>query len=293
MTKVAVLGMGRMGKEIISLAVKEGLDVVAAVDSDSNAALGGDAGAMAGIEPIGVKVTSVRDLGKTLDQTKPDVVIDFSNAGACYKNYKTVCGKKTNMVIGTTGFSAEQIASMKLEAEKEGIGVVLSPNMSVGVNVFWELIKEAAEKLAGYDIEIIEKHHRFKKDAPSGTALKTAEVISEVLDKNLSDDEMVTLTVSHQYIINPDLLVYADHPPNTKASVAVPFLILINVIFLFSSPNHSNLIQIASFGIIFLIRSALNLSGYRNFRLKFNSFGSNTEIFAQIYFKKNSESSAP
>ncbi len=187
MTKVAVIGIGRMGKGIIWEAVSEGLDVVAAVDSPNNPLSGKDAGIVSGVEELGVKVSSAQDLEGILDKAKPDVVIDFTNAEACFRNFKSVCSKGINLVVGTTGFTDVQLEEMKKEANRSGVGAVISPNMSVGVNVFWEIVKEATPLLEGYDIEIIEKHHRFKKDSPSGTALKTAEVIADARGQNLSD----------------------------------------------------------------------------------------------------------
>ncbi|MBU4201649.1 MAG: 4-hydroxy-tetrahydrodipicolinate reductase [Candidatus Altiarchaeota archaeon] len=185
--KIAMLGMGRMGREIVRNAAAEGMQVVAAVDSDDSPSVGQDAGTLAGISPLGVTVTGASSLAETLYNSKPDVVVDFSSPEACVKNSAVVCEKKINMVIGTTGLSDEQLAGLKQNIEGSDIGAVISPNMSVGVNVFWELVREATGLLKDYDIEITEAHHRFKKDAPSGTAKKTAEIIAEELNESLSD----------------------------------------------------------------------------------------------------------
>lgn len=187
MTKIAMLGVGRMGKGIIAEAVKEGLEVVAAIDSPENPLVGKDVGAVSGIDVLGVKVTSAADLEETLEKAKPDVVVDFTNAEACFWNFKLICKRGINMVVGTTGFSEKQLKEMGKEAKKCGIGMVISPNMSVGVNVFWDIVRGATKHLKEYDVEIIEKHHRFKKDAPSGTAIKTAEVIAKEIEKDLTD----------------------------------------------------------------------------------------------------------
>jgi 4-hydroxy-tetrahydrodipicolinate reductase len=188
MAKVAVLGVGRMGKGIIAEAVSAGMQVVAAVDAPASPQIGKDAGMLAGISLLNVLVSSAADLEKTLDKTKPDVVIDFSSADACIKNFPIISWKGVNVVIGTTGLKPEQLEAIKADAKRNNIGVVISPNMSVGVNVFWKIIAEATKNLRDYDVEIIEKHHRFKKDAPSGTALKTAEIISKELNKDLVDN---------------------------------------------------------------------------------------------------------
>jgi len=188
MIKIAILGFGRMGKEILAECIREKMDVVAVIDADNSPSIGKDAGVLAGGEPLGVRITPSKDLAETLKKTKPDVAIDFTTPAACVKNYPVVSGNSVNAVIGTTGLSEKEIAGIKETAEKNRTGVVLSPNMSIGVNVFWKIVEKAAGMLPDYDIEIVEKHHRFKKDAPSGTALKTAQVIEKALKRSLEED---------------------------------------------------------------------------------------------------------
>ncbi len=187
MVKVAVLGCGRMGKEIIKESVDEGFNVVAVVDAKDSPINGRDAGLVSGIEKLGVKVRPVTHLENLLDETKPDVVIDFTNAEACFWNTKLIVQNDINLVIGTTGFTDKQMQELEQEINNHNVGAVISPNMSAGVNIYWQLIEEASRHLGDSDIEIIESHHRFKKDAPSGTALKTAEIISKVRGVELED----------------------------------------------------------------------------------------------------------
>ncbi len=183
MIKIAVLGVGRMGREIIKQAAAD-FKIVATIDSPKSEFLGKDAGILSGIEPIRVTVESSDNLAGILDRAKPDVVVDFTNADACAKNSRIISDKKVNMVIGTTGFTEEQMSELKNNITKNNIGAVISPNMSIGVNVFWNLVRDASKFLRDYDIEVVEAHHRFKKDKPSGTALKTAEVIAKETGKN-------------------------------------------------------------------------------------------------------------
>lgn len=187
MIKIAVVGCGRMGREIIKEAVSAKMEVVAAFDAPNTPLKGKDVGELAGIGKLGVEVSESEDLDKVLKKTKPDVVIDFSTPSATLRNSKTVCENKINMVIGTTGFSDKELAEIKENIKKNNVGAVISPNMSVGVNVFWKIVGNAAKHLGDYDIEIIEKHHRFKKDAPSGTALKTAQIIADTLKIDLNE----------------------------------------------------------------------------------------------------------
>ncbi len=187
MVNVAVLGCGRMGREIIKEAVEEGFNVVAVVDAGDSSLNGQDAGMVSGIGELGVRVSPATHLEDILDETKPDVVIDFTNAEACFWNTKVIVQKDVNMVIGTTGFTDREMREIEQEINSHNVGAVISPNMSIGVNVYWQLIEEATRHLGDYDIEIIELHHRFKKDAPSGTAVKTAEIISRLRDVELED----------------------------------------------------------------------------------------------------------
>jgi len=145
-------------------------------------AVGRDAGELAGIAYQGVKV--VEDLAAAVGQF--DVLIDFTRPEPSM-NFIEICrqaGKK--IVIGTTGYSEEQKAVIS-EAAKD-IAIVLAPNMSVGVNLSLKLLEMAAKVMGDYtDIEIIEAHHHHKKDAPSGTAVKLARVLSEARNRNLED----------------------------------------------------------------------------------------------------------
>lgn len=187
MTKVVVIGMGRMGRLIVKRLHNEGLDILGVLDASGAPVLGKDAGILAGIDPLGVKVVSSSNLEETLDAVKPDVVVDFTVAAACVRNLKVVAARRINIIIGTTGFSQKQLEEIEQEITESQIGAVMSPNMSVGVNIFWKLVGSAAKRLKGYDTEILETHHRLKKDAPSGTAIKTAEIIAERQGRNLKD----------------------------------------------------------------------------------------------------------
>ena len=185
--KAGIIGFGRMGKEITKRACDEGMEIACVFDISGHPDIGRDIGTIIGSKPIGVKVASVKNLKEIITGTTPDVMIDFSSAAACVNNTKIIAENRINMVIGTTGFSEEQLNEVKTSISKHSIGVVISPNMSIGVNVFWKLAGDAAKLLKNYDIEILEAHHIFKKDAPSGTALKTAEIIADSLHEKLED----------------------------------------------------------------------------------------------------------
>jgi len=180
MINVAVLGAcGRMGSLIIeNVTNSTDMQLVAAFDINN---FGRDAGEFAHVGNLGVQISDVKNLEAVLKKSKANVLIDFTVAGATIINAPIAARAGVNLIIGTTGLTLEQRAVID-DAIKEGqVSAVISPNYSVGVNVFFKIIKEAAKYLADYDIEIIEAHHNQKKDAPSGTALRAADIISEAL----------------------------------------------------------------------------------------------------------------
>lgn len=175
-TKVAICGAnGRMGTQIIDEIRKLGnLELVAGFD-------------VAGEEkvlPGGVAVSHASKLSEVLAKTKPDVLIDFTTAAAATENVCIAAASGINLVVGTTGFSEEQLRRMHKAIADGKVAAVISPNYSLGVNLFWRLLTIAAEVLQGYDVEIIEAHHNQKKDAPSGTALAALEVLKSTLGKD-------------------------------------------------------------------------------------------------------------
>jgi 4-hydroxy-tetrahydrodipicolinate reductase len=158
------------------------MKVVAAIDAPKTPQVGRDAGELAGAGKLGVEVVGAERLAEVLRENKPDVLVDFTNAEAAVQNVRVAAQEKIAVVVGTTGFTPKQLAGIKNSIEKSNIPAVMAPNMSVGVNVFFKLVGEAARLLGdGYDVEIIEAHHRHKIDSPSGTALRAAEIIAKEL----------------------------------------------------------------------------------------------------------------
>jgi len=181
--RIAVAGAsGRMGHMLIE-ALREAQDcrLAGALDIEGSPAIGSDAAAFLGFTS-GVPIVS--DLRTGLQDAQ--VLIDFTRPEGTLAHLAVCRELGVQAVIGTTGFSEAQKAEVA-EAAKE-IAIVMAPNMSVGVNVTFKLLEMAAKALsAGYDIEIIEAHHRHKVDAPSGTALKMGEVIADALGRDLKD----------------------------------------------------------------------------------------------------------
>ena len=177
-TKIAINGAcGRMGQRLIALAAEDPeLHVVAAVDWAKHPNQGKDAGELAGIGPIGVKVT-----GSLPIEISPDVVIDFSMPEGTMGILSACSSRKIPIVVATTGHTAEQ--RQEIEAAVHQTAIVYTANFSLVVNVLFNLVKEAGTMLAGkgFDVEIIERHHRFKKDSPSGTAAHFAKIIQQAM----------------------------------------------------------------------------------------------------------------
>lgn len=184
MINIAVMGAaGRMGRTLINACNQaEGCRLTAAIEHSGNPLLGTDAGDLAGIGAIDVKL--VDTLAEVAGQF--DVLIDFSSPEATLDNLAFCVAHGNSIVIGTTGFSDVQKQHISDAAKR--INVVFAPNMSVGVNLCFKLLDMAARVLGDdVDIEIIEAHHRHKVDAPSGTALRMGEVVADALGRNLDE----------------------------------------------------------------------------------------------------------
>ena len=186
--KILVVGAaGRMGLAIARLTAQRavpGLELAAAVDRAESPLAGQDAGAAAGVPALGVRIGA--DLAAAL-AARPDVAVDFSSPSATVATAAQMAAAGVPWVVGTTGLGAAEQAAVAQAAHK--IPVVLSANMSLGVNLLYALVAQAARALAGlrYDCEIVERHHRRKKDAPSGTALYLGEAAAQGFGWNLQD----------------------------------------------------------------------------------------------------------
>ncbi|WP_431049007.1 4-hydroxy-tetrahydrodipicolinate reductase [Roseateles sp. L2-2] len=179
--RIAITGAsGRMGRMLVeAVLAADDLQLAAALDRDGSPAIGQDAGAFLG-QTTGVAISSDVRAGLS----KADVLIDFTRPEGTMAHLELCAELGVRTVIGTTGFSPDEKAKIGEFAQRAA--VMMAPNMSVGVNVVLKLLQQASKALAqGYDIEIVEAHHRHKVDAPSGTALKMGEVVAEALGRDL------------------------------------------------------------------------------------------------------------
>jgi 4-hydroxy-tetrahydrodipicolinate reductase len=181
--RVGIAGAaGRMGRSLIAACQEcPGVSLAAALERAESPHLGADAGELAGLSALGIPVES--GLAAVCDRI--DVLVDFTRPESTLSHLSICRDAGIRMVIGTTGFDAEQ--RRVIDAASRALAVVLAPNMSVGVNVVLKLLELTARTLGNaVDIEIIEAHHRHKLDAPSGTALRMGEVIAKALDRDLA-----------------------------------------------------------------------------------------------------------
>lgn len=183
MADVVVAGAaGRMGSRIVAgLAAEPGLRLAAALEAPGHPAVGRDAGEVAGCGGLGVAIAADAPAALTGDR----ILIEFSVPEASLAHLRAVAAAGGRAVIGTTGFTAEQ--RREIEGLARQCAVLLSPNMSVGVNLAFRLLALMARALGDdYDVEITEIHHRMKRDAPSGTALRMAEIVAGALGRDLA-----------------------------------------------------------------------------------------------------------
>ncbi|NYT06037.1 MAG: 4-hydroxy-tetrahydrodipicolinate reductase [Methanomicrobiales archaeon] len=167
MIKVVICGaFGRMGTTIAGMVdASPDLELVGGVDIRSGTL-------------FGANVVEAARIDELLAQTRPDVLVDFTIAAAAVENIKAAARHGVALVVGTTGFSERQ--REEIAAAVTGtVPAVISSNFSVGVNIFWRLVREAARLLGDYDIEVTEAHHRYKKDAPSGTAKTILQILED------------------------------------------------------------------------------------------------------------------
>lgn len=172
-----------MGNRIISLAQEsDQIQLTGALEKSGHKDIGRDIGEVIGLGNIGVEIT---DNAKEITGNA-DVLIDFSSPSATIECLKSIADKPIPVVIGTTGFSKDEVEYIKLYAQKTPS--VFAPNMSVGVNLLLKVLADVASVTGDdYDVEIVEAHHRLKKDAPSGTAMKMAQVLASSLERSLDD----------------------------------------------------------------------------------------------------------
>jgi len=170
MTSIKILICGAMGRM--------GLTIANMVHQSSDLVLVGGVDIRSG-ELFGAEVVKGEHMRDLIGRVKPDVVVDFTVAAAAVENIPVAAEMGCAIVLGTTGFSESQREKINNAIVAGKVPAVISTNFSIGMNVFWTLVRQAAQQLHEYDVEVIEAHHRFKKDAPSGTARTILGILQE------------------------------------------------------------------------------------------------------------------
>lgn len=190
--RVGVCGAaGRMGKEVVKTVLQEdGMTLVAAVDVNNT---GEDAAMISGLqEPCGVNIEN--DLARALSQHQPQVVVDFTSPGVVFGNAMTVLQHGARSIIGTTGLTADALEQLQATVKQQQTAALIAPNFAIGAVLLMKFAQEASRYFD--HAEIIELHHNQKLDAPSGTALRTAQLMQEARNRfgvtNVQDKELLT-----------------------------------------------------------------------------------------------------
>jgi 4-hydroxy-tetrahydrodipicolinate reductase len=186
MIRTVVTGAaGRMGRQIVKLVTEtEGLTLAGATEYAESPAVGQDAGELAGVGALGVKISA--GLPEALAASEADVIIDFTSPAASMEHLKIASDKGVGIIIASTGFNDEEKSAIRATTATR---VFFAPNMSVGMNVLFKLVHDAATMLGDdFDVEIVETHHRFKKDSPSGSAVWLADSAAKALGRDMADD---------------------------------------------------------------------------------------------------------
>lgn len=218
MIKVAICGaMGKMGREVVKAVSDDPeTELVAAIDKFEE---GKDIGILVLGKSNNIMISG--DLEKTLQNTKPNVVVDFTQPASIFENAKIYIKNGVSPVIGTTGLKPDQIKELEKLSKENNVSCLIAPNFSTGAVLMMKFAKEAAKYFC--NAEIIELHHNQKKDAPSGTAIKTAELMSEENDNFATDncDETETITGARGGEAKSKIRIHSVRMPGYSASQEV------------------------------------------------------------------------
>lgn len=189
--RIALLGFGRMGQAAARNLLKEpSVRLVLVASRSGGDKVDRDIGDILEIPATGIIIKGCDHLAQHLTATRPNIVIDFTNPEASLANLKTAAKYGAHLVVGTTGYTKFQAEALRSIANMYEVSLVMAPNLSIGINMLIDSAKKMAEVLSGFDIEVIEEHHRYKKDAPSGTAIRLAKIIAEGVGIN-PDKELI------------------------------------------------------------------------------------------------------
>ena len=220
MLRVAVSGAaGRMGRTVVAAVCRaDDLELVGAVDREHD---GEDAGLLAGLDPVGVTVA--RNLDLMLEETRPDVMVDFTNPSVVAANVRTAIRRMVCPVVGTTGLEEADLEAIRWACAENRLGCVIAPNFALGAVLMMRLAAIVAPHMP--QVEIIELHHDQKVDAPSGTAVKTAEVLRRARAGTGGDrrEEREILPRARGAVYDGDIRIHSVRLPGLMAHQEIVF----------------------------------------------------------------------
>lgn len=183
--KVGLIGIGRMGKTAARNLLKNSfVKLVLVVARPDGGKAGKDLGEILDLPPAGIIVRGCDELAQSLILTRPEIVIDFTTPESSLQNLKIAAKSGSHLIVGTTGFTKFQAEALRSIAKMYNVSLVMAPNLTIGINILMNTAKKIATILSGFDVEVIEEHHRYKKDAPSGTAIRLARTVAEGMGIN-------------------------------------------------------------------------------------------------------------
>ena len=183
--KVALIGPGRMGQVVATSLMRDPFTrLVLVATRPGSDKVGRDLGEILGLPPTGLVVRGSDELAQSLAETRPEIVVDFSVPQSNLANLTTAAKFGAHLIVGTTGFSGFQAEALRSIAITHKVSLVMAPNLSIGINTLIHTAKGMANILDGFDVEIVEEHHRYKKDAPSGTAIRLAQAVAREMGIN-------------------------------------------------------------------------------------------------------------
>ncbi len=261
MIKVCLVGLGKTGIEIAKVLQSiEDIKIVAAVCSPGSSKEGKDLGQVLGCADMDIPVESSDNIEQIVFRTKPDVAIDFTSPSATLRNARIFSRMKVNLVIGTTGFSDMSRKKLFVLTRKYHNGIVYAPNITLGVNVLMLLSNLASCILNNYDFQITEIHHKYKKDSPSGTALKIAgEIKKGLVHAGINEDKIsVPITAiraggvvgKHEVmIVGDDDKIEISHESFSRRAFALGAVKAVR--FIYRNPGYYEMNDVLDLGKVF------------------------------------------
>lgn len=183
--RIALFGIGRMGQVVARNLLRDpSVKLVLVASRSGGEKVGKDLGDILELPATGLIVKASDQIAQFLPTTRPDIVIDFTTPEAGLINLKAAAKFGAHLIVGTTGYTKFQAEALRSIANMYDVSLVMAPNLSIGINILIDLAKKMSRVLTDFDIEVIEEHHRYKKDAPSGTAIRLAKSVAEEVGIN-------------------------------------------------------------------------------------------------------------